>query len=154
MDAREAGAAGPTAATSAYTTTRRRDFWVLLRAVLGVQGAYYLITGGWLLLDRVVAVPGPFSPLRLAERAFGPDLVAALSALIGLVLLIAASRPRPDGLFTGLGLGSAVAFLAVGWRYRGTFSNWVYLELLAEVLLALALFVAFWAAVIDDRRRR
>jgi len=137
-----------------YTQTRAIDFWRILRLVCGLQGAYYLITGLWLLLDRFVAVPGPFSVLHLDNRTLGTDLIVALTALIGLVLAISSARVRPDGLFTGLGFGTALAFIVVGWRYRGVFSRWIYLELFVEVVFALALFLAFWTAVIADRRRR
>lgn len=140
--------------TSAYTVTRTRDLWRLLRLVCGIQGAYYLITGLWPLLDRFAPLPGPWSVTNLTARAFGTDIVVALTALIGLILLISTSRPRPDGLFTGLGLGTALTFLVAGWRYRGSFNGWIYLELLVELLFILALFGSFWAAVIADRRRR
>ncbi len=137
-----------------YTQTRAIDFWRILRLVCGLQGAYYLITGLWLLLDRFVAIPGPFSVLHLDNRTLGTDLIVALTALIGLVLAISSARVRPDGLFTGLGFGTALAFIVVGWRYRGSLSNWFYLELFVEVVFALALFLSFWTAVIADRRRR
>lgn len=154
MRAQRATTESPTADTSPYTTTRTLDFWRLLRLVCGVQGAYYLINGVWLLLDRFVALPGPYSVTHLAVRAFGTDLIVALTALIGLVLLVSASRVRPDGLFTSLGLGAAFAFLIVGWRYRGDFSGWIYLELAVELLFGVALALTFAAAVIGDRRRR
>jgi hypothetical protein len=140
--------------TSAYTTARTLDLWRLLRLVCGVQGTYYLLTGLWLLLDRFVALPGPWSVTRLTTRAFGPDVVVALTALIGLILLVSAARPRPDPLFTGLGFGTALTFLLVEWRYRGIFSRWIYLEIILELLFLVALFGSFWAAVIADRRRR
>ncbi len=134
--------------------SRTLDLWRLLRLVCGLQGAYYLVTGLWPLLDRLFALPGPYSVTHLAARAYGSDLVAALTALIGLALLISSSRVRPDGLFTGLGFGTALAFLIVGWRYRGEFGGWIYLVLLVELLFALALAASFAAAVINDRRRR
>ena len=137
-----------------YTETKTVDFWRILRLVCGLQGGYYLIIGCWLLLDRFVAVPGPFSVMHLTDRTFGTDLIVALTALIGLVMAVSASRARPDGLFTGLGFGTALAFIIIGWHYRGAFSRWLYLELAVEVLLALALFLSFWTAVIADRRRR
>ena len=140
--------------TSVYTTTRTLDLWRLLRLVCGIQGGYYLVTGLWLLLDRFVALPGPWSVTNLTDRAFGTDVVVALTALIGLILLVSTARARPDGLFTGLGLGAALTFLVVGWRYRGGFSGWIYVELLVELFFVLALFGSFWAAVIADRRRR
>ena len=147
---------GEAATTDAipYTETRTVDFWRLLRLVCGLQGAYYLLTGLWLLLDRFVAVPGPFSVLHLTDRTLGTDLVVALTTLIGLILAVSSARVRPDGLFTGLGFGTALAFIIVGWHYRGTLSNGVYLELFVEVVFALALFISFWTAVIADRRRR
>lgn len=154
MPTPDASAEPTTARTSPYTTGRTLDLWRLLRLVCGLQGGYYLITGLWPLLDRLVALPGPYSVTHLTTRAYGSDLIVALTALIGLVLLISASRVRPDGLFTGLGFGAALAFLIAGWRYRGDFSGWVYLELLAELLFALALAASFAAAVIGDRRRR
>ena len=139
--------------TTSYTVTQTRDLWMLLRLVCGTQGAYYLLTGLWLLLDRFVALPGPLSVMELTTRAFGTDVVVALTALIGLILLLSSLRVRPDGLFTGLGLGTALTFLIAGWRYRGEFSGWIYLELITEFVFAAALFVSFWAAVIADRRR-
>ncbi len=137
-----------------YTETRTIDFWRILRLICGLQGGYYLITGGWLLLDRFVAVPGPFSVLHLDNRSLGTDIIVALTTLIGLIMAVSSARIRPDGLFTGLGFGTALTFIIVGWRYRGGLSNWFYLELVAEVVFVLALFVCFWAAVIADRRRR
>ena len=144
--------AAPT--TSAYTTTRTLDLWRLLRLVCGIQGGYYLLTGLWLLIDRFIDLPGPWSVMQLTSRAFGTDIVVSLTALIGLILLISATRARPDGLFTGLGLGTALTFLVAGWRYRGAFNGWIYLELLVELFFILALFGSFWAADIADRRRR
>ena len=141
--------------TTSYTVTQTRDLWMLLRLVCGVQGAYYLATGLWLLVDRFVAIPGPLSVMALTARTFGNDALVAITALIGLVLLLSSYlRVRPDGLFTFLGFGTALTFLIAGWRHRGAFSGWIYLELLAELLLALALFGSFWAAVIADRRQR
>jgi hypothetical protein len=139
---------------SAYSVARTIDLWRLLRFVCGVQGGYYLLTGLWLLVDRVVGLPGPWSVTRLTAPGFGNEVVVALTALIGLVLLISAARARPDPLFTGLGFGTALTFFIVEWRYRGPFSNWIYLELFVELLFLLALFGSFWAAVIADRRRR
>jgi hypothetical protein len=140
--------------TSVYTTSRTLDLWRLLRLVCGVQGAYYLLTGLWLLADRFVNLPGPWSVTELTGRNFGNDVVVALTTLIGLIMLISTSRARPDGLFTGLGFGTALTFFVAAWRYRGPFSNWIYLELIVELIFMLALFGAFWAAVIADRRRR
>jgi hypothetical protein len=154
MRQRRGGDETATAEVVPYTEKRQVDFWRVLRLVCGLQGTYYLITGFWLLLDRFVAVPGPFSVLQLDNRSFGTDLIAALTALIGLVMVVSSSRARPDGLFTGLGFGTALAFIVVGWHYRSGFSNWLYLELFVEVLFALALFLTFWTAVIADRRRR
>ena len=154
MPAPRAGDESVGESTSAYTTTRTIDLWRVLRFVCGVQGVYYLLTGLWLLLDRFVGVPGPWSVTRLTGRDFGNDAVVGLTALIGLILLVSTQRQRPDGLFTGLGFGTAFAFFVAEWRYRGPFSNWIYLELLVELIFMLALFGAFWAAVIADRRRR
>jgi hypothetical protein len=154
MRQRQSGDEAATTDAIPYTETRKVEFWRVLRLLCGLQGAYYLITGLWLLLDRFVAVPGPFSVLHLDTRTFDTDLIVALTALIGLIMAVSSARARPDGLFTGLGFGTAVAFVVVGWRYRSGFSNWLYLELFVEVVIALALFVSFWAAVIADRRRR
>jgi hypothetical protein len=139
---------------SVYTTARTLDLWRLLRLVCGVQGGYYLLTGLWLLADRFINLPGPWSVTRLTGRDFGNDVVVGLTVLIGIILLVSTQRQRPDGLFTGLGFGTALAFFVAEWRYRGPFSNWIYLELLVELVFMLALFGSFWAAVIADRRRR
>jgi len=140
--------------TSAYTVSRTLDLWRLLRFVCGVQGGYYLLTGLWLLVDRFVGIPGPWSVTRLTGRDFGNDTLVVLTALIGLILLASTQRQRPDGLFTALGFGTAFAFFFTEWRYRGPFSNWIYLELFIELVFMVALFVSFWAAVIADRRKR
>jgi hypothetical protein len=94
------------------------------RLVVGVQGAYYFLTGIWPLfaIDSFQAVTGPKFDLWLAYT------VGCLVAVIGATLLWAAARGRTTPETAVLALGSAVALglIDVSFVARGVIS-WVYL---------------------------
>lgn len=135
------------------TTTATVDRWRVLRLVFAIQGLYYAITGLWPLLARVLPLPHLFSATRLGTD-FASTQIHALVALLGLVLLATVARPRPDGYLVGLGAGAALAFFLTELRFRGVLSGWVYVDLVLEIVLLVALVVTYLAAIIHDRRRR
>jgi hypothetical protein len=135
------------------TTTTSLDWWRLLRLVFVIQGLYYAITGLWPLLARVLPLPHLFSATSLGTN-FEGTLIQALTAVLGLVLLATVTRPRPDGLLVGLGAGSSLAFFLTGWRFRSALGGRVFLDLVPEILLLVAMIVVYLAAIIHDRRRR
>src|SRR4051794_38722751 len=106
--------------TEAITTTRTLDRWRLLRFVCGVQGLYYLITGLWPLLHRIAPIRALFTATNLTGANYPTETLLALTTLIGLLLFLAAPRPRPDGFVVGLGAGTALAFFILEWRFRDT----------------------------------
>jgi hypothetical protein len=129
------------------------NYWRLLRLVFALQGLYYSVAGLWPLLARVLPLPPLFSATNLGVD-FSGTLGQALTALVGLVLLLSAARPRPDGLLVGLGAGAALAFFLTELRFRGALRGLIYADLALEVIFFLALSVLYLAAVIGDRRRR
>lgn len=135
------------------TTTMTLDWWRLLRLVFAIQGLYYMITGLWPLLARVLPLPQLFSATSLGTN-FNGTLIQALSALLGLVFLTTVTRPRPDWLLVGLGAGSALVFFLTGLRFRSALGGRVFLDLIPELLLFVAMIVVYLAALISDRRRQ
>jgi len=135
------------------TTTTTVDRWRVLRLVFAVQGLYYAITGLWPLLARILPLPHLFSATRLGTD-FASTQIHALVALLGLVLLATVARPRPDGFLVGLGAGSALVFFLTELRFRSALSGWVYVDLVVEIVLLLAMLVVYLAAIIHDRRRK
>jgi hypothetical protein len=135
------------------TVTTTLDRWRLLRLVFGLQGLYYAITGLWPLLARALPLPGLFSATTLTTD-FASTLIHALTALIGLVLLLTVTRPRPDAPLVGLGAGAALAFFLVELRYRDVLRRAVYADLVLELLFLVAMLVIYLAALLHDRRRR
>lgn len=143
-----------TPAAEPITTTRTLDPWRLLRFVCGLQGLYYLITGLWPLLHRFTPIRALFSATNLTGTTYPITMLLALTALIGVLLIVAAIRPRPDGSMIGLGAGTALAFFVLEWRFRGSLRRAVYVDLVVELAFALALLVIFGAAALAERRRR
>ncbi len=129
------------------------NYWRVLRLVLAVQGLYYLITGFWPLLARIVAIPALPSAMHL-QRDFPSTMVQALVALIGLILFLAAFRRQPDLMLVGLGLGAAITFFATEVQYRTSLSGLIYIDLIVEALFFLVLAFLYLTARVADRRRR
>lgn len=142
-----------TAATVPATAKAQLNYWRILRLVFAVQGLYYAVTGLWPLLARVAPIPALFSATNLGG-GFAGTLVQALTALLGVVLLLTVTRPRPDGLLVGLGLGAAAAFFLTELRFRTALHGLIYADLAAEAIFFLVLGIGYLAAVIADRRRR
>ena len=142
-----------TAPAEAITVTRTLDRWRLLRLVCGLQGLYYLITGLWPILHRLVGLP-LYSATNQAGADYATAMLPALTALIGAVLLLAAGRARPDGLLVGLGAATALAFGAGQLRFRHALHWPIYLDIAAEALFILGLLGIYAAARLAERRRR
>jgi hypothetical protein len=147
-----AGAARSSRQVAAVTVTRSVDRWRLLRLVLGVTGLFYLVTGLWPLLTRVLPLHALFSATRLANNTFPSDAALGLTALIGVLLLLAALRTKPDSLIIGLGAASAVLYALLDVRWRPTLGWRVLPDLIAEIVIALVLIVLYAAARLYDRR--
>ena len=146
----------PTAATApipAPAKARARlNHWRLLRLVFALQGLYYLVTGAWPLLTRVAPLPALFSATSLGG-GFAGTLVQALTALLGVVLLLAVIRSKPDGLLVGLGAGAAALFFLTELRFRTALHGLIYADMVLEVVFFLALGLFYLSAILGDRRK-
>lgn len=129
------------------------DRWRLLRLVFALQGTYYVVTGLWPLLARALPLPRLFSATNLGTD-FASTMIQALTLLVGGVLLLTVTRPRPDGLLVGLGLGGALAFFLTELRFRTALRGLVYADLVLEVLFFFALLTIYLAALWKDRRQK
>lgn len=136
------------------TVTRELDRWRLLRFVLGVQGLFYLLSGAW-----------PFVHLRSFSWVLGGltvapgnvyqfDLAAALIITVGVVLLLAALRPRPDWLLALLGVGANGCFIALDIRNWHRIGAGYWADFAVVALLTLALLLVSLLTVLHERRRR
>jgi hypothetical protein len=99
-----------------------------------VQGAFYVATGVWALvdLDSFMAVTGPKTDHWLVRT------VGVLVTVIGAVLLLAWRTRRITGETVLLAVGSALSLAAVDVIYvsNGTISPIYLLDAVAEVGLA------------------
>ncbi len=114
--------------------------------VARVQGAYYLATGVWPLIDRrsFEAVTGPKTDWWLVRT------VGALIAVAGIALLADAGRARPSSrAAVVIGTGSALALAAVDLRYAvpGRVRRVYLLDAILEAGL-----VAGWLTRLSGRR--
>jgi hypothetical protein len=112
------------------------------RAVLIVQAIVYLVTGVWAVASRTTfeRVTGPKTDYWLVRT------VGLLVIVIGIALL-AGSRAAPIGGSTWvLGIGSAAAFAIIDVRFGlpGRISRIYLLDAVFEIVIALALLVAWW----------
>jgi hypothetical protein len=111
------------------------------RRLFVLQGAYYLATGIWPLLNRRTfeAVTGPKVDFWLVR------MVGALVTAIGGVLALAGARRTSTAEVQALALSSALAFAAVDVNYalRGRISRIYLLDALAEAGL-----MALWASAL------
>ena len=102
-----------------------------------IQGAYYLANGLWALvaIASFQAVTGPKTDIWLVKT------VGLLLAVIGLVLLLAASRRRVALQTTVLGGGTALALIGIELVYvfNGTIAAVYLLDTVLE-----ACFLAGW----------
>jgi hypothetical protein len=118
----------------------------LLRTTLGLQAAYYLLTGlwPWVHLASFEAVTGPKTDDWLVRT------VGLLAAAIGLSLAIASRQRDVTPATLALAGASAVAFASidVGYVLVGRISPVYLADALVEVVL-LMLLLAGWM-----RRRR
>ena len=115
----------------------------LLRWLLAIQGAYYVVTGVWPLLS-----------MRTFELVTGPKTddwlvktVGLLAGAIGVALLVG-SRRRTTSLETiVLAIGAAFAFAAVDLVYAlgGRISPIYLADAAVELVLLVGLFVGWWA---------
>jgi predicted PilT family ATPase len=109
----------------------------VIRWVLRVQGAMYVVTGVWPLLHMASfeAVTGPKTDDWLVHT------VGLLLAVIGAVLLVAAARPAVDRLIVALAIGAALALAAIEIVYvmNGTISRIYLLDAAIELAFAVVL---------------
>ena len=118
----------------------------LVRTVLLAQGAYYVATGVWPLLDRrsFEAVTGPKTDFWLVRT------VGALIGVTGATMLVAAARQQPAPDTAVLAAGSAAALASVDTIYAsgGRISRIYLLDAIAELA-----FIAGWFAALAPGRR-
>ena len=100
-----------------------------------IQGAFYLATGVWPLLDIVSfqLVTGPKTDLWLVRT------VGVLVAVIGVVLISAALRRRITAEIVMLAAGAALGLAAIDLRYAlsGRISSVYLADAAVEIGLAL-----------------
>jgi hypothetical protein len=85
----------------------------MLRKLAVIQGAFYVVTGVWPLLDIISfqVVTGPKTDLWLVRT------VGVLVSVIGIVLLAAARTRRITDEIVILGAGSALGLAAIDLTY-------------------------------------
>lgn len=108
------------------------------RTLLLAQGAYYVATGVWPLLDRksFEAVTGPKVDFWLVRT------VGSLSAVAGAAMLVSSARkqqPAADTAVLALGTAGALAAVDTVYSTRGRISKIYLLDAVAELGL-----VAMW----------
>ena len=112
-----------------------------------IQGAYYLLTGIWPLIDidSFMVVTGPKLDQWLVK------MVGALVIPVGLVLLLAAYRKEPLVQTMVLALTSAIAFTSIDTYYSLKDRIWdVYLlDAAAQVI-----FIAGWVVFMLSKRNQ
>lgn len=86
-----------------------------LRALLALQGAYFVATGLWPIVHyrSFAAVTGPKTDVWLVKT------VGALIAVVGAVIGAASRRQEPPGEVVGLAAGSSAALGALDVIYAG-----------------------------------
>ena len=113
----------------------------VLRAVLRVQAAFYVLTGLWPLVSMgsFELVTGPKTDDWLVH------MVGLLAAAIGATLWVGSRQARPDGAAVFLAAASAASLAAIDLRYAlmGRISAVYLLDAAAELVL-LAVVVAGW----------
>ena len=114
---------------------------------LWVQGVYYLVTGVWPLvsMDTFLAITGPKTDLWLVRT------VAALISLIGIVLLIAASRQDRWTEIGVLAVGSAAVLFTTDVIH-------VSLGVIPPIYLADAgvelVLISWWVVILSRRSKQ
>jgi hypothetical protein len=120
-----------------------------LRVVLGVQGTFYVVTGGWPLAHfaSFEAVTGPKTDDWLVYT------VGLLLMVIGAVLLAALRRPRIDGLVVALAAGTALALAGIEIVHvlDHVISPVYLVDAAIELLIVLLLAIAWRRAIVRDR---
>src|SRR3989337_1621658 len=116
----------------------------LVRVLLSVQAMVYIATGIWAVFSRATfeKVTGPKTDYWLVR------MVGLLVTVIGATLLTAQSQtPIPASIWI-LAIGSAIAFATIDLRYAlaKRISRIYLLDAAFEVLLAVALGVAWWTS--------
>lgn len=142
----DAGLAGPLASAA------ERDNGGLLaaRMLMRLQGAYFLLTGLWPVID-----------MRSFELITGPKtddwlvrMVGLLAASIGLTLLVAARGRRPSSEAVLLACASAVSFMLIDVVYvlAGRIREVYLLDALVELCFVVVL-LASWLVGTRAARR-
>ena len=113
----------------------------LRRWVLIIQGAYYVLTGLWPLLDfqsfaRFVA---------LDVNPFQSQAFAAVTIVIGASLIEAARRepPGPYPTMLGAAVAGAIAIVSLFWLPRTGVASGLWIDFAVEVAIAAALVLLY-----------
>lgn len=116
-----------------------RDRW--RRWILLIQGVYYMVTGLWPLLHF-----SSFSAVvRIQIVPFQAHAFAAVILVVG-GLLIEAARREPPGPFPtllGLTVAAAIAVVSLFWLPRLNLLSGLWIDLVVEVAIAIALVVFY-----------
>jgi hypothetical protein len=113
-----------------------------MRAVLAIQGVYYLMTGIWPLVSMSTfeAVTGPKTDDWLVQT------VGVLAAVIGATLLVGITRGRPSRETLVLSVLSILGFAAVDTVFvlRGTIGPIYLADTVIQGLFLVGLGVGYW----------
>ncbi|HEY9425966.1 MAG TPA: hypothetical protein VIR34_02335 [Gemmatimonadaceae bacterium] len=114
----------------------------MARAIMRLQGVYYIVTGLWPVVSiySFELITGPKTDDWLVK------MVGLLAASIGLALLVAARDKRPSVEGIVLGVVSALSFTAIDVFYvlNGTLLEVYLLDALLELCIVLLLLGGAW----------
>lgn len=140
------------AAPRASAVERDNGGLYLARVVMRVQGAYFLVTGLWPVVNMhsFELITGPKTDDWLVR------MVGLLAASIGLTLLAAARRLRPSGEAVLLSCTSALSFTAIDiiYVFAGRILEVYLLDALVELCFVALLLSGWIAGTMIARRRR
>ena len=110
----------------------------LLRNLALIQGAFYLATGVWPLIDIVSfqIVTGPKTDLWLVRT------VGVLVSVVGAVLLVARRNRRITSEIILLAVGSALGLAAIDLRYA--LAGRISAVYLADAVVEIGLAILWW----------
>jgi hypothetical protein len=124
----------------------------MARAVMRLQGVYYMITGLWPVVNiySFELITGPKIDDWLVK------MVGLLAASIGLALLFAARGERPSLEGYVLAIASALSFTAIDVIYvlNRTLLGVYLLDALLELCIVLLLLAGGWMGRGESRKQR
>ena len=114
----------------------------ILRLVLILQGIYYTSTGLWAIIDlegfsRFISYQ--------VDQPFEMHSIAALSIVLGIAFIYAASEPERNRPLVCVAIGTAIAVIIPEIYYLPRFEQWnlLWLDLIEETIVAILLILTF-----------